>query len=181
MIDALLHSVLDAVRKELKYDAAHADLMDDEMPPAACGDVFVSIHEGGEQSTSHRNLDIYYAYNITLTMKLKGIPLDRVGNSLLAKKLARESGWNKRADDLKNLCHMNWNVIQNANEKMVEFAPDAEIIYGFCEASRYTGREKPQLVGPEWFGAKAGKTEVGLKGTLHFDYARRFQPPEVYV
>ena len=181
MIDALLHAVRDAIRRELKYDAVHCDIMDDEQPPATCGDWFASVHEGGENSTSHRNLDIYYAFNVTLTMKLKGIPLDRVGNSLLAKKVARESGWNKRADDIKNLLHMNWNVIQNANENMVTWATDAETIYGFCEAARYTGREKPVLVGPDWFSMDGGGEDMGIKGTLLFDFARRFQPPEVYV
>lgn len=180
MIDALLHAVQSAIRTGLKYDKSHCSIMDDEQPPRECGDWFVSIFEGGEQSSSHRNLDIYYAYSICLTMKLKGIPLDRVGDSLLARKVAREQGWNRRADAIKNLLHMNWNVLQTANENMVEFASEAEIIYGFCEPARYMGREKPQLVGPQWFGID-GKTEIGIKGTLYFDYARRFQPPEGYV
>jgi hypothetical protein len=180
MIDALLHAVRDVIREKFLWDERFCEIMDDEMPPAKAGDWFASIYSTQEQSTSHRNLDVMFGFNVTLTRRLKGIPLDHIGISVLAPKLARKSGWNKRADDLKNLLHMNWNVLNIANQYMCDWEMDAEAIYGFCEAARYTGREKASLVGPAWFGA-VGDTPAAIKGTLFFDYARRFQPPEVYV
>jgi len=193
MIDALLFAVRDAVRAQpFGYNTESlCDIQDDGHPPAACGAFYLAIHEGQSRSTARRNLDEYFAFSITLTMRVS-VPLDRIGNTLLASKLARtwtkgQPSFNARMEQIRGFLHMNWalTVLQNqtprsANDNIGDWTQGIAI-YGFIEPAAYTGRDKPELVGGEWFGATPDAQDVGIKCEMRFDGARRMQPQTLSV
>lgn len=177
MIDALLDAVVsEIVAAQIGYARpSMIDIRDTGKPIPSCGDIYVAVHELPGKSGGENSLDERFSFGVTLTMRLQGIPLDRIGDKLLAVKLAKSTGFNRRADRLKNLLHMDWNLLKLANNYLVEVNPDAQQVYGFCEPGRYRGREVPVLVGPEWFDAEPTMDEMGLKSELRFDDARRMQ------
>jgi hypothetical protein len=182
MIDALLFSVRDAIRNAgYGYDYKTCEIMADEMPKPSCGDWFISVHQAASTSDMMNALNEYYGFILTLTARVKGIPLDRIGDSLLAVKLANKLGFNRRAGQLKSFLHMDWGILQDANDYMVAMEPDAMSVNGFCEPAAFKGMDIPVLVGPEWFDAKPGSDQVGLKADLRFDGARRLQPIATYI
>lgn len=191
MIDALLHAVRDHLRKaDFGYDSpALCEITDsDGRPPPRSGHVFVAVHEGATRSTSARNLDEYFDFSLTLTMRVS-VPLDRVGDALLASKLARKSGagnpsFNARLEQLRKFGHMNWKATvlktqtpASANDNIVTMHPTGSgDVYGFVEPARYAGAERPALVTGEWFSSDPAAPDVGLKAELKFTGARRLQP-----
>lgn len=193
MIDALLFSVRDAVRAQsFGYGSESlCDIQDDGHPPPGCGNVYVAIYEMASQSRARRNLDEYFAFGVTLTMRVS-VPLDRIGNMQLASKLARTAGkgqpsFNARMEQLRGFLHMNWGftVLQtqtpaSANDNIAAWTPSGSV-YGFIEPAAYIGRDKPELVGGEWFGALPEASDVGLRCEMRFDGARRMQPQTASV
>lgn len=193
MIDALLFAVRDAIRaQKFGYGSESlCDIQDDGHPPPSCGNVYVAIHEGTSQSKARRNLDEYFAFMVTLTMRVS-VPLDRIGNTLLASKLARtetkgQPSFNARLEQLRAFLHMNWSMTvmlnqqpNSANDNIAAWSTEAAV-YGFIEPAAYTGRGIPELVGGEWFGAAPDAEAAGLKCELKFDGARRLQPQTLAV
>ena len=188
MIDAILFSVRDNVRSAgFGYGVPECDIRDDGRPPPKCGNIFVAISEGISQSKAKRNLDEYFSFAVTLTMRVS-VPLDRVGDMLMASKLARTSGkgnpsFNSRMEQLRGFLHMNWNICvvtgqtpNSANDNIAAWTPGNGIVYGFVELAAYSGRDKPELVGGDWFGGNPDSPDVGLKCEMRFDGARRMQP-----
>lgn len=185
MIDALLYSVRDAVwAAGFGWDKTTCDLQDSGKPPPRCGDWFCAIDQGASQSTMDNALNEYFGFAVTLTRRVT-VPLDRVGTAVLAsrlaRKLAKETGFNARAYQLATFLHMNWAVLGDANTILVGFEPNANIVAGFCEPARYKGMDIPKLVGGEWFSAQPDATDVGLVSELRFDDCRRLQPIAMYV
>ena len=164
--------------------------MDDGHPPPRCGNIFIAVHEGASRSTQDNNLDEYFGWNLTLTMRV-AVPLDRIGDMLLASKLARTAAtgkpsFNARLEQLRAWGHMNCTITvlqsqtpASANDNLAAW--NSGTIYGFVEPARYRGAEKPVLVGGEWFGAMPDALDVGLKAELRFDGARRMQPQTAAV
>jgi hypothetical protein len=182
MIDALLYAVQGAIWDGgLGYSRDTARLMDGPEPPADAGDVFVSIHQDASKAGGYGRLDEMFGFVLTLSMRLRNIPLDRVGDSLLAVKLARETGFNRRAEALRAYLHENWDLLYTANNYLLEVSPGTGLVWGFSEPPRYHGEEVPMLVGPEWFGGEPDSGEVGLKADLSFGDCRRFQGVAHYV
>jgi hypothetical protein len=188
MIDALLFAVRDAVRAQsFGYGSESlCDIQVDGHPPVGVGNIYVAIHEGNSRSTARRNLDEYFAFAVTLTMRVS-VPIDRVGNMMEASKLARTPGkgqpsFNARMEQLRAFLHMNWTITvlqtqtpPSANDNLGAWTPSGEV-YGFIEPAAFAGRDKPELVGGEWFGAMADANNVGLKCEMRFEGARRMQP-----
>lgn len=175
----MLFAIRDAAYTDLGYDERTLAIMDSGQPEPRMGDVFVSLHQGAIRQDMMNSKNEYMDFMLTLTQRVT-VPLDRVGDSLLAKKLARESGFNKRAYDLSNYFHMAWAVLQGANTYLVRWNPDAPTVYGFCEPAHFAGMDTPVLVGPEWFMAEMpeegeGTDDVGLKAVLRFADCRRLQ------
>ena len=188
MIDALLYSVRDGIRNAgYGYGIPEVDIQDDGHPPQGVGNIYVAVYERSSTSRAKNNLDEYFNFAICLTMRVSQVPLDRIGNTLLASKLARTAGkgqpsFNARMEQLRAYLHMNWTitVVQgttpaSANDNIAAWTPSGSV-YGFIEPAAYTGRDKPELVGGEWFGAAPDATDVGIKCELRFDGARRMQP-----
>lgn len=175
MIDALLFAVRDAIRTGgFGYDYASCELTgSDGKPPGRCGDWFVSIHQGASTSDMMNALNEYFDFNVTLTARLSNVPLDRIGDQLLATKLADKTGFNRRINALATFLHMDWGVMQEANNNLQKMMPDVLTVYGFSEPAQFAGAETPILVGSEWFSADPDDVDVGLKSSISFVRCRR--------
>jgi hypothetical protein len=181
MIDALLIAVQqDVLGGGFNYDKRSCLIMPDGQPPPGCGDVFVAVHPGGTDGDMMNALDQYLGFSLTLTMRVKEPP-DRVGDQLLARNVARRVGFNARAHQLGIFLHMNWGVLQDANNVLVSLAGDVMTVEGFCEPAQWASMEVPTLVGGEWFGASPDSEDVGLKAELQFERCRRLQAIAIYT
>lgn len=181
MIDALLFAVRDAIiNGDFGWDARVVSIRPDGQPAPFQGDVAVIVHEGASRSDMDNALNEYFAFAVTLTMRV-AVPWDRIGDALLAKKLARKRGpggspsFNSRAEELRAFLHMNWGILQDANDNLIAMEPDSMSIYGFCEPARYRGMDMPRFVGGEWFSANPEAQDVGLVAELRFEDCRRLQ------
>lgn len=192
MIDALLFSVRDNIRAAgFGYGEPQCDIQDDGRPPEAVGNIFVAVHELTSRSTARRNLDEYFGFALTVTLRVS-IPAFRVGDMQMASKLARtgtknEPSLNARMEQLRGFLHMNWTItvvtgqtVPSANDRIAAWMPSGTV-YGFVEPAAYTGRDKPELVGGEWFGAVPDAKDVGIKCEMRFEGARRMQPQTAAV
>jgi hypothetical protein len=164
--------------------------MADGKPKQMCGKWFVSVHGGSSTSTMMNALNEYFGYSVTLTMRITE-PLDRFGSVILASQLARtlakETGFNAKAEQLRAFLHMNWGILQDANTNLVNFLPGGNTVYGFSEPAHYAGREEASFQLPDWFGAPPPETQaefeknIGLKSELKFEGARRLQAIASFV
>lgn len=166
--------------------------MDDGKPPPVAGNVFVAIHGGKMRPgpANVRNLDEWYDFSATLTMRVT-IPLDRVGNQLIARNLAlvpqgQRQGFNAKLEQLRAFLHSNWRITvltgqipNSANDNIAAWATGN--VYGFCEPARFQGNEVPTLVGAEWLGADPDSQDFAVKSELRFANARRMQPQTAAV
>lgn len=177
MMDALLFGVREAVRGNvaLGYGVPQCEICFDGEPPPRCGAIFVAIHPGRVSSESEENLDEYFQFFLTLTMRVT-IPIDRVGDQLLCNKLAKRNGFNGRVESLRAFLHKNWNVVQLANQQISEIVQRGGNVYGFCESPCYKGVQQPHWVGGDWFKSMPDAQDVGIAAMLTFDRVRRIQP-----
>jgi hypothetical protein len=186
MIDALLYSVRDSIRAApYGYGKDSCDIRDDGHPKPNCGAVFVSVHQSPSQSTNDNCLMELFGWQVTLSMRLEGIPYDRIGDQMLAVKLAKASGFNRRCEQLRAFLHMNWGIIGLANNYLAEMVESEVAVGGFCEPARYRGMENPVLDGAMWFCPETPETatqrDQGLHAALTFAGAKRFQPLGTYA
>ena len=182
MIDALLYAVRDLViAGGFEYNRNTIEVMADGEPKANCGDYFVAVHQGSSHAGGYARLDEEYDFNLTLTMRCKNIPKDRIGDSLLAKQVANDTGFNRRCDQLRAFLHENWSLLEYANNYLVKYAQDAELLYGFCEPPRFHGLDMPKFVVGGWFTADPEAEDVGLMAEMRFGECRRFQALASYV
>jgi hypothetical protein len=193
MIDSLLYAVRDAIRApvttftgnpitSLGYDERSCEIMPDGRPKPNCGEVFVSVCEDTSRSTNDNCLMEYFAFSVTLTQRVVKVPLDRVGDSMLAVKVARQTGHNRRCEALRALLHMNWGALQDANDYLVRYSlPGTGPVYGFCEPARFRAMSRPRFEGGDWLGADADAPQICLATDLQFADARRFQGIATYV
>lgn len=154
--------------------------------------MFVSVHSARSHpgSANSRNLDELFDFAVTLTMRVT-VPLDRVGDQLIARNLALvplglRQGFNAKLEQLRGFLHMNWTItvlrdqtingtpVSSANDNLAAWTTGT--VYGFVEPARYNGAEIPTLVGGEWMGAEPDAEDFAIKSELRFANARRFQP-----
>ena len=193
MIDALLYAVRDGIRAAgFNYGQAECEIGDDGRPPPRAGNVFASVHGGKSHpgSANDRNLYELFDFSVTLTMRVT-VPLDRVGDQLIARNLAlvplaQRQGFNAKMEQLRGFLHMNWRITvlqgqtpNSANDNLAAWSSGT--VYGFCEPARYEGAEVPTLVGAEWMGAEPESEDFAIKSELRFAGAVRFQPQTASV
>lgn len=195
MIEALLLAVRDTIRNAgLGWNEANCDIMSDGpagagQPPPYTGIWYCAIQQSGQSSDMMNALNTYDGFSLTLTARIDAVPIDRIGNVILAGRLAeaaaRKNNFNVRARQLRDILHMDWYTIGAANNKMLEIEPEAYVIHGFCEPAHFTGLSEVQLVTGEWFSApppkEGGQFYQGIKADLSFEGARRLQPIARYV
>lgn len=186
VIDALLYAVRDGIRAaRIGFDMATAEIMDDDHPSPRCGQFFLSIHDGAARGDADNQLNEWYEFSTTLTMRAT-IAMDRLGDQLMYRNLirsqARKEGFHARLEQVKTLLHMNWGFVvltnqtpPSANDNLASWATGLEV-YGFCEPMRFLNVESAKVVGGEWFAADPESEEVGVKATIKFGRCRRMQP-----
>lgn len=183
MMDALLFAVRDRVENaQLGYIVPGTmNIMGDQRPASGMGAIFLSISVGqvldGESEARNKDnsLDDDFAYEMTLTMRVQ-VPFDKIGDSQLAVKLARKTGFNRKCEDLVALAHMDWEAIAKANQYMLQWLGEDKDVWGFCEPARFRRIEVPHFVTGEWFSAAPEAKDVGLAAAMSFSGARRIQP-----
>lgn len=177
MFDAILYAVQKTISLSdfggFSYDYSMCQVMPDGHPPPRAGNIFVAIHQKAMTSDMMNALNEYYDFSVTLTMRLTNVPLDRVGDQLLATQLATQKGFNRRANVLGSFLHMNWDVLELANQNLLQMMPTVANVYGFSEPARLGGVEVPQLVGSEWFFAEPDDPQAGLKAEISLVNCRR--------
>jgi hypothetical protein len=180
MFDALLFAVRDAIRGAgFGYDARTCDITYDGRPPTACGDFFLSVHQGNWRSDMMNALDEYFGFSLTLTMRVS-IPLNRLGDQRLVRQLARQYGFDAKMTQLISFLHMNWGIVGDANNNLVALLPDVQTVDGFCEPAHFTGMDVPAAVGGEWFEAEPTAANVGIKAEARFEDCRRLQALQTF-
>ena len=155
--------------------------MPNGQPSPECGDIFVAVHQMAARQDMRNAKNDYFGFFLTVTMRISDVPIDRIGDTRLAAELARERGFNRRCEELANFLHMDWGVLQDANQNLIDQNPKAVIVHGFCEPAMYKGMELPALAGGEWFWSVPEAQDAGLKAELRFDDARRLQTIAEYV
>lgn len=186
MIDALIYAVRDGIRRLVPgYDAATCEVIDDARPAPNCGNYFVALHDGMMRSDADNQLNEWYEFSATLTMRVT-TPLDRTGDQQIYRNIARvplgqRQGFYAKVDQLRAFLHMNWGRVvltgqtpNSANDNLAAWSTGT--VYGFCEPIRFLSVEAPKMVGGEWFGAEPDAEDVGIKATLMFGRCRRLQP-----
>lgn len=183
-MDALLYAVKDLVlQQDFGWDARTLDVMQDGKPPPKTANWFCAVHQAGERGDMLNALDEYYDFTLTLTLAVSGKPRDRWGYLLATRQvrtLARESGFNARAQQLKDFLHMNWAVVAQANVLLSEWYAQRYIVYGFAEPAHWAGTEKPEAVGGDWLGADTSAADVAITAEISFEGARRLQAITTY-
>lgn len=193
MLDALLYAVRDGIRAaNFSYGKAECDITDDGKPPPRAGNVFVAVHGGRTHPGNANDNNLYelYDFAVTLTMRVT-IPLDRVGDQLLARNIAlvplgQRQGFNHKLEQLRGFLHMNWRITvqtgqtpNSANDNIIAWASGT--VYGFTEPARWQGSDVPTLVGGEWLGAEPDAEDFAIKAELRFANAKRMQPQTAAV
>ncbi len=167
------------------YGIAEVEIMDDGRPTPRCGNFFAAIHDGMMRSDSDNQLNEWYDFSVTLTMRIV-VPLDRVGDQQIARNIARvplgeRQGFYAKVDRLRAFIHMNWPMVvlpnqnpSSANDNLAAWSTGT--VYGFIEPMRFQSVESPKLVGGEWFSAEPEEEANGIKATMTFGKCRRMQP-----
>lgn len=182
---ALLTAVRNTIRAAAPTGLAYANKDCDiappnGQPPPMMGPFFVSVHEGNIQGlVSYSDFDEVYSVDVTVTIKLRGTPWDRmVQNELYGATTSLDS----RCRAIANLIHAD-NIDRNISAAANALcAPPASgyAIQGFYEPLRYAGMDRAREVGPTWFHADldnidANSPPYGWAKTIHFTGARRTQ------
>lgn len=190
MIDALLYAVRDVIRAAgINFGVAECEIMDSGRPPPRCGNFFAAVHDGTTRSgpANSRNLDELFDFSVTLTARLGRVSIDRVGDQLIARNLARaplgnREGFNAKVELLRALLHSNWKITvltgqtpNSANDNLTAWLGGSGV-YGFVEPARYRGLPRIAETPADWFGDDPDSTTLGVKAELRFEGARRFQP-----
>lgn len=186
MMDALLNAVVDTVREAgFGWDKINCAVTPDGRPPPRCVDWFLAVHQDGEHGDMQNALDEYYSFMLTLNMVTTKFPRDRLGETAVVSRaaltLAKESGFNARAQQLKTFLHMNWFVIFAANNWLLKLYEQANVVNGFAEPAQWDYTDKPALRGGEWLASDPNAQDCVLTAEIRFKDARRLQPMAEYV
>ena len=99
-------------------------------------------------------LDRVYGCRVVLTMRLHGVPEDRIGYELLAKERA---GIHDRVDAMVKFVHANYAGVYAAANAALDLATDTR--QGFHEPLYFTDATVPAKKGGRWFGSAAEKSD----------------------
>ncbi len=185
MIDSLLFAVRDSIwNAGLGWSKTDCDLQADGHPPPKNAGWYCAIFGSDSRGMMRNARDEYTSYTITLTKTVDGVPRDKIGDKLLAQKLAVQGGkkdsFNARAQALSVFLDSNWFVIGLANQYLVEMYPNVEIVNGFCEPAMWDDTEEARLVGGEWLSADPESADTALVAEIRFRDARRLQAIATY-
>lgn len=99
------------------------------------------------------------------------MPFDSIATDVLDKV---QEGLQHQADYLATVLHMNYSVMNAANNLIEEGAQsEDQVMYGFSEPARYQGKTLPIRRTGEWFLGDSQAPDCGISITLAFGEARR--------
>lgn len=182
---ALLLAVRDQHRKPISegglgYDDNSCETTLQGKPPAIAGDVFIGVHRGNviqEKDLSDYRL---YAVKVTVSMRMKSVPFDRIGPALL------EDDTNGIDDIVDAIIAMMVNQqydVMNAANALIKGTPEWCNIHtgvpshnGFLEPLRLLGvDDEPQLRSGAWWQAQPDEPNAGVTLSIRFGTGRRIQ------
>lgn len=175
---AMLLSVAEFIRANFTFkryilDEVWCAVEPDGRPPPAAGEFFIAVHQGGFRNESMEYLHNRHTINLTLTLKIARLPIDRAGIEAIVE---MQDGLDEVADWLADNIHLNYEIMGRANELIVEKNKKLKIdsINQFIEPLRFSTSGACRIVTGEWFhGASQGSGEVGLVQEVVFHEAVR--------
>jgi len=186
---ALLLAVRDRLRQTianggLAYLPQQCEIMPTGMPPPACGEFFVAIHEGEWSFADIEGLDEMMGVEVTVTMRAAKVPKDKLGTNLLVGPTGQSLY--DQLEKIRAKLHMDPGPRSSTDASHYPVLALANTTIGtgengFVEPLRFRGPAgKTQEVYADWFTAEAmpGSPPLGLVRTLVFGGARRIQTIE---
>ncbi len=172
---ALLQSTRNFIRRNLDYrktfplKTLQIEIMPDGRPAPSSGEFFLSIHDGGFRGLSEEYLHFSHTVNITLTLKTGSIPIDKYTEFLVN----MSYGLNSIAKWLAKNIHLNYEIITEANNLIVEEAKSREVteVNQFIEPLRFSSSSPARIVSGEWFHSSSNQGEIGLVQSVVFNEA----------
>lgn len=192
MIDALLLATKDTIlQMPFGWDSQTLDVMGDGRPAGKTASWFCAIHQGRETSDMMNALDERFGLTLTVTMVIGPGLREKLGannrpgvtlTSRQKRTLQIETGFNTRLRQLKTFLHGNWWIIGLANQYLLDWYGQADVVDGFAEPYYcYEGPSEPRFVGGEWLGANANQEDSAVVADLECDGARRLQSIATYT
>lgn len=188
-----MHALLLAVRNTLRaaspgglaYAAKDCDLTPpDGQPPPSCGVYYIGVHEinvsPGTQSP-YSLFDEIYSVGVTVTIKLRGTPWDRMvqkelyGATTSLDRRCRAIAAHINKDTIDHRIITAANALSELEVPLTGYAKQ-----GFFEPLRFAGYDVAKMRGGMWFHANPDDDEPGYgwSKTIRFTGARRCQEPE---
>lgn len=171
---ALLIAVRDHLKDEvvgLGLAGTQCEVQFDGQPPPMCGELFVAVHASDWSCSENESLEEVYGVNVTVTIRVAKVPLDRMGpNALVGPAGKSLDDW---LEKIRVSLHSNYDVMSRANTAITTAAN------GFVEPLRFRGAGRPEPKAPDWFSSEdSASVAVGLAQTLRFGDAKRVQTIE---
>lgn len=166
-VEALVDAVVARLRAALSLTDAECGAQPGGVPPHACGQLYVAVHEGDSSNDSATSIDERVGVLVTVTMRGAYAPGDRRWQDVLRKP---GSGLHPRCRAVRGAVHMDYTVLAAAN---LAIGADAD---GFVEPLKWRGTSAPEWKGPDWFGAEPDPSRLaGVTATIAFEDALRIQ------
>ena len=160
-LTALLPAVADAIRSAAGLDQRECNIQpDDQPPPGMTGTRYVAICGGywNPGIPVNDGLTEEFGVNVTATIRLNAIPLDRRTNNLYLEHLRAIEPLVRR---IIVAVHLNWDIIHAADNVLGSTANPftSPFTLQSCDA-------RPRMVGAEWFWEDPVTTKVPMAGLV---------------
>ena len=167
-VEAVIRAFLADAPADGRTPGAAVGLTDpDGKPPPGGWSVFYGIAGGAVQGKSQYlgRAEKVYGCRVTITMRLQGIPEDRIGYELLAKE---RQGLHDRVDALADLIHGSYADVLAAANAALDVGDGANQ-QGFHRGLHFADATAPVKKGARWFGAaEKGDKAQGYAVTATF-------------
>lgn len=150
-------------------------------PPPSCGPYYVAVHEAMlSDGDSYSTLEEIYNVNVTVTIRLRGTPYDRIIQEELYN---GPKSLDTRCRQIAALIHQDTHDhrIINAANAIIDPPGPGHAVQGFVEPLKFAGMDTAREVNPSWFwadqaiDANTQIMSVGWAKTIRFTGARRVQ------
>lgn len=168
---ALLIAVRNQIQAYFAIDDTECQVEINDEAPSNIGEMYIVVFPGGVtpgdvHDSSGTVIDELYAVNVSVYMRTRKTPRDRLRDRLLS----TTSALNYVVEQVKLCVDYQWSVMDKANALM-----DLSVYQGFEECIRWVGQDVgPRDIAPD-FEAGNGTQRAGLTRTIHFGKARRLR------
>jgi hypothetical protein len=171
---ALALSLRDCLQEWFSWESAVCDTTVDGQPPAAAGELFVSVHNGGFRNPALESRQDRHTILVTITRRVPVAPFDRVSQEIIDQ---IDIGLEAIADAIAAKVHTDpeqYKVLNRANQYLVEAAGELTV-YGFSEPLRFRSISAPQPRSGVWFHSETNEPHAGRSITIVLTDAVRQQ------